>query len=239
MTIGGGRRWGTLLGDRHGAVSPTHSWFFVWKPFHLMSTSTPTRQVTPLTADRVRFTPLQMENIHTHFRWNNDPELNRLDSEVPYEEEPFGTFKRRFERLCDDPSPSHRDFEIHDAVDEVLIGVAYVARISPHHRHALVGVTIGERDYWGRGYGKESLRLLLHYCFQEMGLHRVSAETFEYNVAWRQVVQSLGFTKEGTARDYLFRDGQYWDKEVYSLLESEYRQGVNGTPASVSAEAAA
>jgi RimJ/RimL family protein N-acetyltransferase len=170
-----------------------------------------------------------MENIHTHFQWNNDAELNRLDSEVPYEEESFGAFKQRFEQLCNEPSPTQRHFEIHVPEEEALIGVAYAVRISEHHRHALVGITIGERDYWGHGYGTESLRLLLRYCFEELGLHRVGAETFEYNSHWRALVENMGFTQEGTARDYLYRDGTYWDKEYYALLEDEYRRAVDGS----------
>lgn len=203
-----------------------------------MTTSNPTHQVTPLKEGRVRFTPLQIDNIHTHFSWNNDPELNRLDSELPYQEESFGTFKERFEQLCNNPSSAHRDFEIHDVEAEKLIGVAYVAQISSHHHHAMVGVTIGERDYWGHGYGKESLRLLLRYCFQELDLHRVSAETFEYNTAWRDLIKGMGFAHEGTCREYLFRDEKYWDKELYSMLEQEYRKHHGNQTSATSAEAA-
>lgn len=176
-----------------------------------------------LESERLVFTPLQFDNIYTHFRWNNDPELNRLDSEVPYEEESFGQFKRRFEQICAHDSPSHQDFEIH-VKDGALIGVAYVTSISPANRHGLVGVTIGERDRWGEGYGRESLELLLCYCFETLGLHRVSAETFEYNQAWKRLVQDAGFEKEGTAREYLRRDGTFWDKEIYGLLEREYQR---------------
>ncbi|PSQ75739.1 MAG: N-acetyltransferase [Bacteroidetes bacterium QH_7_62_13] len=203
-----------------------------------MSLPSSTRQVTPLEEGRVRFSPLQMENIHTHFRWNNDPELNRLDSEVPYEEESFGDFKERFEQLCNEPSPDHRDFEIHDAEEDELIGVAYVARISPHHHHATIGLTIGERDYWGNGYGRESLRLLLRYCFENLDLHRVSAEAFEYNSAWRHLIRDAGFSREGTAREYLHRNGQYWDKGFFALLEQEYREQVGHDASAPSAEAA-
>jgi len=184
----------------------------------------PIQAVTPLTYERVRFTPLQIDNIHTHFRWNNDPELNRLDSEMPYEEEGFGQFKDRFEQLCEHPSPSHRHFEIHDNEQDVLIGIAFVDRIDAHHKRARIGVTIGDRAYWGKGYGRESMRLLLHYCFDRLELHRVRAATFEYNSAWRDLVEGMGFTKEGTARDYLCRDGRFWDKENYALLEQEYQR---------------
>lgn len=180
------------------------------------------RETLVLESTRIHFTPLQIENLYTHFRWNNDPELNRLDSEVPYERESLGQFKKRFEQMCFHSSPSSWDFEIH-LEEGTLIGVAYVSDISDHNRHGTVGITIGDRDFWGQGYGRESLELLLAFCFDELELHRVSAETFEYNTAWRSLVKEVGFRKEGTARDYLRRDGTFWDKESYALLESEYR----------------
>lgn len=176
-----------------------------------------------LNGKRVRLTPLQLENIHRHFEWNNDPELNRLDSEIPFVRESFGDFKERFEELVFRPSYRVRDFEIHTE-EGSLIGVAYIMNLSPHNRHCLIGITIGDRDYWGKHYGREALEVLLDYCFNELQLHRVSTETFEYNTSWKKLVIEAGFHQEGTERDYLFRDGQFWDKEVFSLLEPEYRK---------------
>lgn len=178
-------------------------------------------QTNGLDLREVELKPLNVANIKTHFEWNNDPELNYFDSEQPYEVESFADFKRRFEHMLNDADPSMRDFEIH-AEDGTLIGLAYVININPHHRHATIGVTLGDRNYWGKGYGRASMRKLLAYCFETMNLHRVSAETFEYNDAWRRLVVGMGFSKEGVARDYLQRDGQFWDKEVYALLKPEY-----------------
>lgn len=171
---------------------------------------------------RVHLTALHLDNIHKHLEWNNDAELNYLDSELPHQVETFGAFKRRFEQMVYAPSPDSLDLEIY-AEDDRLIGVAYLANLSDHHRHGSIGVTIGDRAYWGKGYGRESLDVILAYCFGELGLHRISAETFEYNAAWKRLVEETGFRKEGEARDYLFRDGRYWSKELYALLEGEYR----------------
>lgn len=175
-----------------------------------------------LEGERVTLTPLHFENIYKHFEWNNDPELNRLDSEFPYRRESFADFKVRFEQMVDHPTPQNIDLEIH-AEDGTLIGLAYAIDISRHNKHCTVGVTIGDRNYWGSGYGRESLELLLAFCFEELEMHRVHTETFEYNEAWQNLVQDTGFTHEGVERDYLRRDGQYWNKEIYSMLEEEYR----------------
>ncbi len=169
---------------------------------------------------RVRLTPLQIENIHTHFQWNNDPELNRLDSELPFREERFGTFKRRFELMMQ-PTAMDVDLEIHE-IDGPLIGVVYISEISRHNRHCRVGLSIGDRDYWGRGFGREALELVLAYCFDELRMHRVAAETFEFGTAWQNLVEGTGFHHEGVSREYLFRDGKYWDKHLYAMLATEY-----------------
>jgi len=180
------------------------------------------QRLVPRSGPNVRLTALQRDHIHTHFQWNNDPELNRLDSEVPFEKESFGDFKQRFERLCDYPQDTHYAFEIHSIDEEALIGVAALYRVSRSNRHGCISLTIGDQAYWGRGYGRRAMKLLLELCFREMDLHRVSAETFEFNDAWMRLVKGCGFAYEGTAEDYLYRDGQFWDKEHYALLESDY-----------------
>lgn len=174
-----------------------------------------------LKGKRVRLTPLRLKNIYKHFEWNNDPELNRLDSEVPYEKESFGDFKQRFEQMVYHPVPQNRDFEIL-TTDDTLIGLAYAVGISEHNKHCTVGITIGDRDYWGGGYGRDALEVMLDYCFRTLGMHRVSTETFEYNEAWRKLVRDAGFQCDGSERDYLYRDGEYFDKEIYSMLAEEY-----------------
>ena len=174
------------------------------------------------TRARVSLTPLHRDNLYTHFRWNNDPELHRLDSEQPFCPETLRVFKRRFEAMIDQPAPDTRDFEIH-AEDGTLIGVACIFEIRPHHRHCKIGLTLGDRAIWGQGYGREALQALLDVCFLELGMHRVSTETFAYNEAWRRLIEGVGFQHEGTVRDYLFRDDRFYDKHTFALLEDEYQ----------------
>lgn len=175
-----------------------------------------------LAGERISFTSLRLENIYRHFEWNNDRELNSLDSELPYEEESFGDFKNRFEKLIVSTDPTSVDFEIH-AEDDTLIGVAYVSEISHHHRRCNAGITIGDRSYWGKGYGRDALNTLLEYCFDDLNMHRVSTATYEYNEAWTRLVQWAGFEFEGRVKEYLYRDGRYFDKDLFGLVESAYR----------------
>jgi RimJ/RimL family protein N-acetyltransferase len=175
-----------------------------------------------LRSGRLVLRPLRFEHIHKYFKWNNDRDLNHLDDEVGHVKESFGDFKVRFERMIHQPSPRDQYFEMSTHDDE-LIGVAYSVGISPYNKYCLVGVTIGERSKWAQGFGKEALQLLLAYCFEDLGMHRVTAETYEYNPAWDRLVRSIGFKLEGVRREHLLRDGKYHDRFDFGLLEDEYR----------------
>lgn len=170
---------------------------------------------------RLALQPLDRANLYQHFEWSNDPDLNKLQSEIPFEEETLGEFKSRFERLIEVPSPLERHFEIHE-VDGAIVGVAYVGRINQHNRNCLVSITIGDESHRGQGYGREALELVMRFCFEELGMHRVYTETFEYNDTWQSLVEGMGFRHEGTEREYLYREGRFWDKAVYGILEDEY-----------------
>ncbi|MEM1127405.1 MAG: GNAT family protein [Bacteroidota bacterium] len=174
-----------------------------------------------LSDDRIALHPLSLAHVHTHFRWNNDEELNRLDSEAPFEHESFGAFLRRFEAMVERPPAGTLDLEIHTR-DGSLVGVAYVDHLCASNRHARVGVTIGDRHRWRQGFGSAALRLLLHHLFGERGLHRVTAQVVGFNEGGHRLVQRLGFTEEGRIRDHLHRDGRFWDQHLYGLLRSEF-----------------
>ena len=170
--------------------------------------------------ERLSLMPLRMEHVHTHFRWNNDEALNRLDSDAPFKREPFGAFLKRFEQLVYAPHPHERDFEIHTQEGR-LVGVAYAENIQPSHRRCRVGVTVDQAE-WGKGYGSEALELLLRYLFTEADVHRIAAEAFAFNAAWKRLLTRAGFRREGCLRDDLYRDGRWHDRETYALLEDEY-----------------
>ena len=182
---------------------------------------------TPIEGRRVLLTPLQMEHLHTHYRWNNDEALNRLDSETPFVQEPFGAFYRRFEALVYQSQPDARDLEIHTR-DGALIGVAFIDDIDEGNRRCRIGITIGEPAYRNQGLGRDALEALLPYLFDTLGFHRVTADAFAYNEAWRHLLTSAGFRAEGCLHDYLFRDGRYWDKMIYAMLNTDYAARARG-----------
>ncbi|MEM1093243.1 MAG: GNAT family protein [Bacteroidota bacterium] len=170
---------------------------------------------------RIRLAPLALRHIRKHYAWNNDPVLNHFDSETPFEPESYLSFARRFEAIMMGQSGTLY-FEV-QLLDGTPIGVAHLSQLSSAHHHASMGVTIGERSLWCQGYGREAVDLMLAHAFGVLGIHRVSARSFAYNAAWKHLLETSGFVVEGRQRDYLFRDGRYWDRVAFSMLASEYQ----------------
>ncbi len=89
-------------------------------------------------------------------------------------------------------------------------------------RHAWVGIAIGEREMWGKGYGSDAMRIVIHYAFRELNLNRINLTVFEYNPRAIRSYQKLGFKEEGRERQWLNRDGRRWDMLYMGLLRREW-----------------
>lgn len=69
-----------------------------------------------------------------------------------------------------------------------------------------------------RGYMKEGLLQVIHYAFEELGLHRLEANIQPQNLASIALVQSIGFQYEGYSPRYLRINGEWCDHERWTLL---------------------
>lgn len=77
----------------------------------------------------------------------------------------------------------------------------------------------------GNGAGTEAQRLLVRYLFGHTQVRRIEADTEVTNVAERRALEKVGFTREGVRRAGLFRDGEWRDAVVYSILREEFDLG--------------
>jgi RimJ/RimL family protein N-acetyltransferase len=104
-----------------------------------------------------------------------------------------------------------------------LIGFTTLWVVNWASAEGRVGIGIGERADWGRGYGTDAMQVLLRYAFAELNLARVSLEAFAENTRAVRSYQKAGFTLEGVQREWLRRDGRRGDVVVMSILPEEYR----------------
>lgn len=135
---------------------------------------------------------------------------------MPAHDEKFATLIENFAKNGD------LEFAVRTQDGHQLIGGVFLKDVDGRNRSAELVVYIGEREYWGRGYGSDGIQILLRYGFQEINLNRIMLRVFDYNARAMRAYQKIGFQHEGTKRESLYRDGRYWDSHVMSLLRSEW-----------------
>lgn len=84
-----------------------------------------------------------------------------------------------------------------------------------------LGYWMGE-TYAGQGYMREGLSLLLDFCFDELGLHRVEAACLPHNEPSKRLLLGRGFSEDGYARKYLKIRGAWQDHLLFSLLSDDH-----------------
>jgi RimJ/RimL family protein N-acetyltransferase len=113
-------------------------------------------------------------------------------------------------------------FSIHALADDKIIGMLDLSGINWTAGDAWLGVGIGEPEYWGKGYGREAVNLLLRFGFEQLNLRRVSLTVFEYNERAYKSYLKLGFQVEGRARQLLNRFDRRWDMIYMGILREEW-----------------
>ena len=109
-----------------------------------------------------------------------------------------------------------------DTLEGVHIGNIDLRDIQPENRTAELGVMIGDKRYWGRGYGSDAVRTLTRFAFRMMNLQRVHLRTYEYNERAQAAFRKAGFKEEGRLRRHLYMEGRYWDVIVMGCLREDF-----------------
>lgn len=98
------------------------------------------------------------------------------------------------------------------------IGNVYMTDINMTNRSCHSHILIGEREYWGQGYANEALMLAVDYMFNERNIHRIQANVLESNIASLKMHEKCGYKVEGLLRDAVYKNGEYQNQYVLSLL---------------------
>jgi RimJ/RimL family protein N-acetyltransferase len=103
-------------------------------------------------------------------------------------------------------------------VDAVLIGNCALFNFNQVARRAMLGITIGDQDYWGQGYGREATQLLVDYGFRHHNLHKIWLEVHACNQRAIRAYRACGFVEEGRLRQHVWSDGAYDDLVIMGIL---------------------
>jgi len=161
-------------------------------------------------------------------RWRRDTEFHRLADSDPAEVFSEKKIRNWTEKFAEDGfKPERYPFSIRALADDKLIGFMGLW-LNLIHSEAWVGIGIGEREYWGKGYGTDAMKLCLQYAFMELGVQRVSLGLHEYNLRALKSYEKAGFRLEGRTRQDVLREGKRTDTFWMGILRAEWLQMQNG-----------
>ena len=114
-------------------------------------------------------------------------------------------------------------FAIYLKEKDEFIGTFKIGSINLYHRTADVGILIGDKNYWGRGIGRDVLFAGCNYTFKYIDLQKLTGGCFQSNTAMQKCFESVGFKKEATLRNQLFFEGKHIDHILYGLFRNELK----------------
>lgn len=148
--------------------------------------------------------------------WLNDEEVNR------YLEVRFG-MPHTIESVIDFVKSNYDDpynhlFAIMLLDGDSHIGNIKVGPVNRHHRFAEVGLMIGEKSCWGKGYGSQAIKMASEYAFRELGLHKLIAGIYENNIASIKAFERAGYSYEGSLKKKFLCNGKYVDQLLFGKI---------------------
>jgi diamine N-acetyltransferase len=168
--------------------------------------------------DRVTLRAIERDDLPRYVAWLNDPEVtHHLTLYLPMNSDDEADW---YEQQRKDGTTQNFAIVVNEG--EVHIGSVGLMGINHREQNAELGIVIGDRTYWGKGYGREAIQLLLNFAFTEMNLHRIQLRVDVSNSQATRCYRNCGFVEEGRLRDVVYHRGQFEDQLIMSVLRLEY-----------------
>jgi RimJ/RimL family protein N-acetyltransferase len=160
--------------------------------------------------------PIDINDAEKYVEWLNDPEViinltfyNRIISMA--NEKTF----------LEDLSKDHH-YAIIDKNTDELIGTCGFIKIDHLNQTAEIGIFIGNKNYWNKGYGSEALTLLVDYGFKALNLHNIGLTVYQFNKRAMAAYEKVGFKNMGKRREALKRGDKTYDIIYMDILSNEF-----------------
>lgn len=177
------------------------------------------------TGQKVRLRAYRKEDIPIRLSYINDTEIsNFLTGDIPFpimlqEEEKW------FESISSQ-SDKYK-FAIETIEGNQFIGGCSINDIDWKNRIVTVGIFIGNKDYWGNGYGNDAMNILITFIFNQMNINKIRLICYSFNKRAIKSFEKCGFVIEGILRKEVFKDGCYYDKIAMGILKEDFFSKIN------------
>ena len=109
-----------------------------------------------------------------------------------------------------------------DKDSKEVFGLVGLYEIHDTAKKAEMRIIIGNKEYWGKGYGTELSELINYYGFDRLNLHRIYLGFTAANEAAKRAYEKAGYVEEGILRDDIYRNSKYYNSIRMAILRDEY-----------------
>ncbi|MEA2677641.1 MAG: hypothetical protein QOJ81_1782 [Chloroflexota bacterium] len=183
-------------------------------------TDQPAQPLPILRGEHVFLRPAERSDVPNFVRWLNDAETTSfLNMRAPMSE---AMEEKWFEGMVERQGKDHFHFVICMLKGNQPIGSLSLFAIDYVNGNAGIGISIGEKSLWGKGYGTDAMFALLDFGFGMLRLERLWLEVYDFNKRARRSYEKCGFLSEGIERHGVYKQGRYLDVELMALLRDEW-----------------
>jgi RimJ/RimL family protein N-acetyltransferase len=157
-----------------------------------------------ITGTKIRLRKKKLSDARNDYTWQSTSELAKLDA-APVLTMPFSQYIIDYISELQFPTPDRRVFAI-ETLDGRHIGNCVYYHIDSVKGEAEIGIMLGDRAFWDKGYGTDAIKTLVDYIFTHTRLNRLYLKTLDWNKRAQRTFAKCGFTPCGqmTRNEYNF-----------------------------------
>ena len=177
-----------------------------------------------LIGKRIILREYEREDFKYMRRWVNDPEITNYLTDLFLYPHTIVDTENFLDFMLDNKSSTTKGFVIAHRDSGEYIGQIDLMTIDWINRVSKIGIVIGVKDNFGKGYGTEAIQLLQEFAFNKLNLHKLELEVREFNKRAIRTYEKCGFKKEGRIRENFYIGGHYKDTIHMGVLKREWQE---------------
>ncbi len=165
------------------------------REFYLQTTQNQYNFMPHPVSENLKYRPIIAgDQLDSYLGWLGDPEVVRF-LEVRFARYDLEGLREYVENC--NRSKNTRLFGIFLSETGEHIGNIKLGAINQHHQRGEIGLMIGGKQYWGRGFGTESIIAVTDYAFDTLGLQKVCSGCYGNNLGSLRAFLKAGYREEG------------------------------------------
>ncbi len=172
--------------------------------------------------EHVRLRRLERTDLPLMHKWLNDADVMAWARFQPDHMVSQSALEKNFEKELNGEDTEQTHFVIEERSTGKPIGWCVMRTWDEKHVNTNLGIGLGEKEAWNRGFGTEAVRLLLTIAFDHRRWHRAELWTLAENGRAIRAAEKAGFRREGLEKEGAYHSGAYHDVVLMAQLKSEW-----------------